>query len=100
MTAPYRADQVGSFLRPAALLQARSDPGTGPECLRELQDGAILEGRRDGTGEAAEPRAGWRTRPRRETRGSCVRSVQGLPPPKLPTQGSTWNDRGRARRPG
>jgi 5-methyltetrahydropteroyltriglutamate--homocysteine methyltransferase len=44
MTAPYRADQVGSFLRPAALLQARSDPGTGPDRLRELEDRAILEG--------------------------------------------------------
>ena len=43
MTAPYRADQVGSFLRPAALLQARSDPATRPERLRELEDKAILE---------------------------------------------------------
>jgi 5-methyltetrahydropteroyltriglutamate--homocysteine methyltransferase len=43
MTAPYRADQVGSFLRPAALLQARSNPGTPPEHLRELEDRAILE---------------------------------------------------------
>jgi 5-methyltetrahydropteroyltriglutamate--homocysteine methyltransferase len=43
MTAPYRADQVGSFLRPAALLQARSDPGTPPDRLRALEDAAILE---------------------------------------------------------
>jgi 5-methyltetrahydropteroyltriglutamate--homocysteine methyltransferase len=43
MTAPYRADQVGSFLRPAALLEARSDPATRPEHLRELEDRAILE---------------------------------------------------------
>jgi 5-methyltetrahydropteroyltriglutamate--homocysteine methyltransferase len=42
MTAPYRADQVGSFLRPAELLQARGDPGTPPERLRELEDAAIL----------------------------------------------------------
>jgi methionine synthase II (cobalamin-independent) len=42
MTAPYRADQVGSFLRPPELLQARNDPGTPPERLRELEDAAIL----------------------------------------------------------
>ena len=42
MTTPFRADQVGSFLRPAALLQARGDPGTPPERLRELEDSAIL----------------------------------------------------------
>ena len=43
MTVPYRADQVGSFLRPAALLEARKDPATRPERLRELEDRAILE---------------------------------------------------------
>jgi 5-methyltetrahydropteroyltriglutamate--homocysteine methyltransferase len=43
MSAPYRADQVGSFLRPAELLQARSDPATRPEQLRELEDRAILK---------------------------------------------------------
>ncbi len=42
MGAPYRADQVGSFLRPPELLQARSDPATTPEQLRELEDRAIL----------------------------------------------------------
>jgi 5-methyltetrahydropteroyltriglutamate--homocysteine methyltransferase len=42
MTAPYRADQVGSFLRPSALLQARSDPATPPARLRALEDSAIL----------------------------------------------------------
>jgi 5-methyltetrahydropteroyltriglutamate--homocysteine methyltransferase len=43
MTAPYRADQVGSFLRPATLLEARNAPGTRPEHLRELEDRTILE---------------------------------------------------------
>ena len=43
MTAPYRADQVGSFLRPASLLEARKDPGTKPDRLRALEDAAILE---------------------------------------------------------
>src|SRR5262245_47052547 len=43
MTAPYRADQVGSFLRPAALLEARGDSTTPPSRLRELEDKAILE---------------------------------------------------------
>src|SRR5262245_62035871 len=43
MPAPYRADQVGSFFRPATLLEARKDPGTKPEELRALEDAAILE---------------------------------------------------------
>ena len=42
MTAPFRADQVGSFLRPTALIEARGDPGTPPDRLRELEDRAIL----------------------------------------------------------
>ncbi|MGH7309759.1 MAG: cobalamin-independent methionine synthase II family protein [Candidatus Rokuibacteriota bacterium] len=42
MGAPYRADQVGSFLRPPELLQARNDASTTPEQLRELEDRAIL----------------------------------------------------------
>jgi 5-methyltetrahydropteroyltriglutamate--homocysteine methyltransferase len=43
MSAPYRADQVGSFLRPAALLAARDDATTPPARIRELEDQAILE---------------------------------------------------------
>src|SRR5215468_10146823 len=43
MTAPYRADQVGSFLRPAVILAARHDGSTPPARLRELEDHAILE---------------------------------------------------------
>ncbi|HEY0395051.1 MAG TPA: hypothetical protein VGD01_11210 [Candidatus Elarobacter sp.] len=39
--APYRADHVGSFLRPQELLAARHD-GTDPERLRALEDRAIL----------------------------------------------------------
>ena len=42
MTAPYRADQVGSFLRPAVILAARHDGSTPPARLRELEDKAIL----------------------------------------------------------
>jgi 5-methyltetrahydropteroyltriglutamate--homocysteine methyltransferase len=42
MRTPYRADQVGSFLRPPEILQARNDPGTPPQRLRELEDRAIL----------------------------------------------------------
>ena len=42
MSAPYRADQVGSFLRPPEILQARNDRGTTPERLRALEDKAIL----------------------------------------------------------
>jgi 5-methyltetrahydropteroyltriglutamate--homocysteine methyltransferase len=42
MPVPYRADQVGSFLRPPELLRARTDPGVSPERLREMEDAAIL----------------------------------------------------------
>ena len=37
MPAPYRADHVGSFLRPAELLEARRN-GKDPNRLRELED--------------------------------------------------------------
>jgi 5-methyltetrahydropteroyltriglutamate--homocysteine methyltransferase len=37
----YRADQVGSLLRPPDLLQARSRFGCGPQ-VREIEDAAIL----------------------------------------------------------
>lgn len=42
MGAPYRADQVGSFLRPPELLRARQDPGVSPDRLRALEDREIL----------------------------------------------------------
>jgi len=38
MPAPYRADQVGSFLRPADLLEARRNPSVNAEQLRALED--------------------------------------------------------------
>ena len=34
----YRADQVGSFLRPQELLDARNDPNVPPGRLRELEE--------------------------------------------------------------
>src|SRR4029077_19287435 len=40
MTVPYRADHIGSFLRPAELLEARSN-GANAEALRELEDRQI-----------------------------------------------------------
>jgi methionine synthase II (cobalamin-independent) len=40
MSVPYRADHVGSFLRPADLLEARSS--ASPEKLRQLEDQHIL----------------------------------------------------------
>ena len=46
MVAPYRADQVGSLLRPPRLLEARTAHAKGrmePERLREIEDEAILE---------------------------------------------------------
>src|ERR1700722_9591059 len=38
----YRADHVGSLLRPAALLEARKNPSVTPEQLKELEDREIL----------------------------------------------------------
>src|SRR5262245_40112853 len=37
MPTPYRADQIGSFLRPSDLLAARAS-GTGADALRALED--------------------------------------------------------------
>ncbi|HVB32971.1 MAG TPA: hypothetical protein VNJ52_01155 [Patescibacteria group bacterium] len=42
MTTPYRADHVGSFLRPAELLEARRNAASDPERLRALEDRHIL----------------------------------------------------------
>jgi 5-methyltetrahydropteroyltriglutamate--homocysteine methyltransferase len=44
-TPPFRADHVGSLLRPRALLQAREDArGTiSPHDLRAIEDDAIRE---------------------------------------------------------
>jgi 5-methyltetrahydropteroyltriglutamate--homocysteine methyltransferase len=39
---PYRADQVGSLLRPAELLEARQTAAKDPERLREIEDRNIL----------------------------------------------------------
>jgi 5-methyltetrahydropteroyltriglutamate--homocysteine methyltransferase len=38
MATPYRADHVGSFLRPAELLEARNNPATEPARLHALED--------------------------------------------------------------
>jgi 5-methyltetrahydropteroyltriglutamate--homocysteine methyltransferase len=38
MPAPYRADHVGSFLRPAELLEARQNPSVNVDQLRALED--------------------------------------------------------------
>ena len=42
MSAPYRADQVGSFLRPPELLEARRAVAPDPERLRALEDRHVL----------------------------------------------------------
>jgi 5-methyltetrahydropteroyltriglutamate--homocysteine methyltransferase len=42
MAFKYRADHVGSFLRPKELLDARHNPQTTPEQLRSLEDKHIL----------------------------------------------------------
>ena len=38
MPAQYRADHVGSFLRPAELLESRNNPATDPKVLHALED--------------------------------------------------------------
>jgi 5-methyltetrahydropteroyltriglutamate--homocysteine methyltransferase len=38
MTTPYRADQVGSFLRPAEVLEARRNPAVNADQLRAFED--------------------------------------------------------------
>ena len=43
MTTPYRADQVGSFLRPPEIIEARHAERTDPEQLRALEDRHILQ---------------------------------------------------------
>jgi 5-methyltetrahydropteroyltriglutamate--homocysteine methyltransferase len=46
MPSPYRADHVGSLLRPPELLQARTDHSEGritAEQLREVEDAAVLK---------------------------------------------------------
>src|SRR6266542_3381224 len=42
MKPPFRADQVGSLLRPSQLLQAKKN-GLSAEKIREIQDRAIVE---------------------------------------------------------
>ncbi len=43
MAYKYRADHVGSLLRPLDLLEARENPGTTPEQLARLEDRHILQ---------------------------------------------------------
>ena len=38
----YRAEHIGSFLRPAELLEARNNPAFDPQQLRALEDKHIL----------------------------------------------------------
>jgi hypothetical protein len=38
MATQYRADHVGSFLRPSELLEARNNPKIVPQQLRALED--------------------------------------------------------------
>jgi 5-methyltetrahydropteroyltriglutamate--homocysteine methyltransferase len=42
MSTEYRADQVGSFLRPQELLEARRNAAENPQRLREIEDREIL----------------------------------------------------------
>ena len=42
MTFPYRADHVGSLLRPKEVLDARANPAVSPEQLHAIEDAHIL----------------------------------------------------------
>ena len=42
MSTQYRAEHIGSFLRPAEFLEARSNPVFDPQQLRALEDKHIL----------------------------------------------------------
>jgi 5-methyltetrahydropteroyltriglutamate--homocysteine methyltransferase len=42
MPPQFRADHVGSLLRPSVILQARADPSTSRNALTRLEDEAIL----------------------------------------------------------
>jgi 5-methyltetrahydropteroyltriglutamate--homocysteine methyltransferase len=42
MPARYRADHIGSFLRPAEILEARRDPAVTTEQLKEIEDRHVL----------------------------------------------------------
>ncbi len=42
MLSPYRADHVGSLLRPPELIEARKNPALAPEKLKEIEDRHIL----------------------------------------------------------
>jgi hypothetical protein len=97
MAAPYRADHVGSLLRPPELLQARTDFSEGritAEHLREVEDAAVLKAlelqREAGISvftEGEYRRAGW---------SAAVReSVEGLvpdPDPPIRRLLGTWQD--------
>ncbi len=41
MRNPYRADHVGSFLRPPELIEARKNPSITPEQLKQIEDREI-----------------------------------------------------------
>src|SRR6266545_3895444 len=46
----YRADNVGSLLRPQEILDARADPAVSPDALRSIEDAhviRVLERQRD-----------------------------------------------------
>src|SRR5215212_3040699 len=86
MPAPYRADHVGSLLRPPELLQARSDYAEGKtslEKLREVEDASVLralevqrEAGVDVFSDGEYRRSGW---------SAAVReSVEGLVPDSEP----------------
>ena len=95
---PFRADHVGSLLRPAALLQARDDFAAGritADALREVEDEAIREVVRDAaggracsrrpTGSSAGPPGTWT---------SSTGSAASARPPRAASRSSFHNEQG------
>jgi 5-methyltetrahydropteroyltriglutamate--homocysteine methyltransferase len=79
MTTIYRADQVGSLLRPLELLEARNNPGISRRELSAIEDRYILDVL------ASQKRAGFRVFTDGELRrtgfmGDFYESVEGLSP--------------------
>jgi 5-methyltetrahydropteroyltriglutamate--homocysteine methyltransferase len=91
MALPYRADHVGSLLRPPELLQARADHFEGKipaEKLHEVEEASILKAIElqkqagiDVFTEGEYRRSGWSTAVRSAIEG--LTSASGLPPSRL-----------------
>ena len=93
MPSPYRADQIGSLLRPAELLKARADYSEGhidQARLREAEDDAIIDvlGLQRQTGMDVVTDGEYRRTEFRSVFGDAVEGLEDGPAPQSPGQGS------------